>query len=362
MDSQEIILERGQNEIRVVFDEPVYERGVKEKTTDFDLEVSPMGAGQCLHITSDTADPRDGFCGAGSFIQRFAPYPLDALSYAGSRCPEISCIILLTFNCHFVQNFLIPSIVANTTLPYEIIIVYNGAATDLSLFERFNLIQSETGCVSKAYNTGVAAAKGRYIALFHDDCMVTSPGWHQPMIAAIDRGAFATSTESLYNPHFALEYLKGSPLLMPKANYEFIGGHDEFYFAGIEDLDFSYRIQLQGYTVKKVTIPYRHFRGMSTVILLSGRAEEVRTLFGYCVIPESAIEKWKARYMGSSETQAMIQAVNRENLQYFRMKWSMSAHGDTVMNRESLNPGTYPALSNIRTTYQQWLLKQFSIG
>lgn len=321
-----------------------------------------MGAGQCLHITSDTADPRDGFCGAGSFIQRFAPYPLDALSYAGSRCPEISCIILLTFNCHFVQNFLIPSIVANTTLPYEIIIVYNGAATDLSLFERFNLIQSETGCVSKAYNTGVAAAKGRYIALFHDDCMVTSPGWHQPMIAAIDRGAFATSTESLYNPHFALEYLKGSPLLMPKANYEFIGGHDEFYFAGIEDLDFSYRIQLQGYTVKKVTIPYRHFRGMSTVILLSGRAEEVRTLFGYCVIPESAIEKWKARYMGSSETQAMIQAVNRENLQYFRMKWSMSAHGDTVMNRESLNPGTYPALSNIRTTYQQWLLKQFSIG
>src|SRR5690606_40042314 len=98
----------------------------------------------------------------------------------------------------------------------------------------------------------------------------------EPMIEAIDNGAFATSTEMVYHAHFSLEYLKGMPLLMLKANYELIGGHDEFYFAGIEDLDFSYRIQLRGKVLKKVSTPYRHFRGMSTVILLSDESSADR--------------------------------------------------------------------------------------
>ena len=354
------ISHNGQNEITHAFDAKVYDSCLVHKTAAYRLEITAQEEGQLLQVKSYTPDINEGFCKAGSFIQHLDPYFLESLPYSRSPEPVISCIILLTFNCHYVQNFLIPSIIAYTTIPYEIIVVYNGIATDLTPFKNFNLIHSETGCVSKAYNKGVAAANGRYISIFHDDCLVTSSGWHEPMIEAIDNGAFATSTEMVYHPHFSLEYLKGTPLLMTKANYEFIGGHDEFYFAGIEDLDFSYRIQLRGKFLKKVSTPYRHFRGMSTVILLSDEPAEMRALFGYCLVPENAIEKWKTRCMGSCLTQEMMQAVNCENLHYFKVKRSMSAHSDKLTNVRSVSIEQYPALSNIRDTYKEWLSKKFS--
>lgn len=360
MFSSETVSNREQNKIIYTFNEVVYDNTIDYRTESFHLKVMPKEEGQSLHIESYTSNPKEGFCRAGCFIQQFDPFEFDLLSYSKPARPVISCIILLTFNSHFVQNFLIPSIIAYTTIPYEIIIVYNGSATNLIPFKNFNLIYSQTGCVSKAYNKGVAAANGRYISIFHDDCLVTSSDWHQPMIAAINRGAFATSTESVYNPHFNLEFLKGTPLLMTKANYELIGGHDEFFFAGIEDLDFSYRIQSRGYVLKKTKTPYRHFCGMSTVILLSDKTEELRTLFGYCLVPKNTIEKWKTRYMGLSEIQITMQAVYRENLNYFIEKMSRTTHSDKLTNVQSLAIEHYPALSNIRNTYQEWLLRKFS--
>ena len=340
------------------FNEVIYDDCIDHQTRSFHLKITNEDSGQLLYITSYTKNTEQGFCEAGAFIQKLAPYDINILSYSKSDEPVISCIILLTFNCFFVQNFLIPSIISHTTVPYEIIIVYNGIATDLTAFDNFNLIESETGCVSKAYNKGVAAAKGKFIAIFHDDCLITTHSWHQPMLAAINDGAFATSTESVYNPHFKFDFLKGTPLVLSKANYEFIGGHDEFYFAGIEDMDFSYRIQHKGYSVKRIAIPYRHFNGMSTVILLAGDSTLMRILFGYCLIPEHIIEKWKTRLMNSSETQDMMQAVHGENLRYFQNK----LQSDELLNSKSLTIGQYPAFYNIRLTYQNWLIQQFSSG
>lgn len=359
MFSSETVSNREQNKIIYTFNEVVYDSTIDHRTESFHLKVMPKEEGQSLHIESYTSNPKEGFCRAGCFIQKLDPFDFDVLSYSKPAQPVISCIILLTFNSHFVQNFLIPSIIAYTTIPYEIIIVYNGSATNLIPFKNFNLIYSQTGCVSKAYNKGVAAANGRYISIFHDDCLVTSSDWHQPMIEAINRGAFATSTESVYNPHIDLEFLKGTPLLMTKSNYELIGGHDEFFFAGIEDLDFSYRIQLRGYLLKKIKTPYRHFCGMSTVILFSDNTEGMRTLFGYCLVPKDTIEKWKTTLMGTPETQRRIQAVYRENLKYFTDKISMSGYSCKLTNVQSLSIDKYPALSNIRNTYQEWLVKKF---
>ncbi|CAN5115435.1 hypothetical protein BH09BAC6_BH09BAC6_07630 [soil metagenome] len=347
------------NEFIYAFDEVVYDSCIDYNSADFHLNISEGGKGQLLKITSFTPNPEDGFCKAGCFLQHIDPFKTDTTVYSPAAEPVVSCIILLTFNCYFVQHFLIPSIIAHTALPFEIIIVYNGIATDLSAFKNFRLIASETGCVSKGYNKGVAAAKGEFIAIFHDDCMVTAANWHQPMIEAIAAGAFATSTESVYNPHFNLEFLKGTPLLMTRANYELIGGHDEFFFAGIEDLDFSYRIQLKGYSVKKVTMPYRHFNGMSTVILLADDTEAIRKLFGYCLIPENVIERWKTRFMNSPETLTLMHAVHGENLNYFKNKRSLPVNSERLTTSQPLTAEQYPALYNIRNTYQQWLLKQF---
>jgi hypothetical protein len=347
------------DEISYAFDEAVYAHGMEHRTRFFDLEVTSGGDGQLLRVRSHTPDPVEGFCRAGCFIQKFDPCFWDASSRRESSEPVISCIILLTFNCYFVRHFLIPSIVACTTVPYEIIVVYNGVATDLSPFDPYTVIQSETGCVSKGYNKGVAAARGRFVAIFHDDCLVMSPGWHQPMTEALEKGAFATSTESVYHPPLDLTYLKGTPLVMTKAGYALIGGHDEFFFGGIEDLEFSFRIQSKGYTIKRINTAYRHFRGMSTVILLSGRAGEMRTLFGYCLIPEDTIERWKTRYAGAPEIRGMMQDVNRENLLYFQQKCMGQAPPAGTPAARSPDPARYPALSHIRTRYRQWLLEKF---
>ncbi len=348
------------NEITYAFDEAIYGDAINHTCADFYLNISNQENGQLLHVISQTPNPAEGFCKAGCFIQGLNYNDIDLAKYSKSEPPLISCIILLTFNCFFVEHFLIPSIIANTTEPYEIIIVYNGIATDLGPFKNFTLIQSETGCVSKGYNNGVAAAKGRYVAIFHDDCLVTTNQWHKPMIAALEQGAFAVSTEGVYNPHFGFEFLKGTPLLLTKENYQLIGGHDEFFFAGIEDFDFSHRIQSGGHSIKKIDIPYRHFNGMSTVILLSDDTTAMRILFGYCLIPENVIEKWKNRLMSAPETLNLMLAVHQENLNYFSSKKSLPINTGEITSPQQPSHGEYPALFNIRKTYQEWLAKQFS--
>ncbi len=106
-------------------------------------------------------------------------------------------------------------------------------------------------------------------------------------------------------------------------------------------------------------MPYRHFNGMSTVILLSDDTSLMRTLFGYCLIPENVIERWKNRLMGAAETLSLMLAVHQENLNYFSSKKSLSTNAGEITSLQQPTPGEYPALFNIRKTYQEWLAKQF---
>jgi len=353
-------LVRSPNQIDIAFDEVVYDRDENCRLSEFTIRLDNRNGGQRLQVTSHTANPEHGFCMAGARLQQleynnFVPVS-DRIT---SEKPLISCIILLTFNAPFVKNFLLPSIASNTTAPYEIIIVYNGVNTDLSIFSEYKVVSSETGCVSKAYNTGVAHAKGTYIAIFHDDCLLCSPGWQQKMINALAGGTMAVSTESVFNSSFELEFLKGTPLFMRKDDYDRAGGHDEFFFAGIEDLDFSYRMRRAGNNLKTVDFPYRHFNGMSTVILLAAEPEMMRLLFGYCLVPEPVIERWKMRLMNQPETSRMMYAVHGENLAYMMMKSALPDNGCNLTNVQVLTSEQYPALYKIKKTYQDWLTTKF---
>ncbi|WP_299311541.1 glycosyltransferase [uncultured Aquimarina sp.] len=345
------------NHIEYIFLETIYAKDVNHRTKDFHLKITTIKEIQKLEIYSFTEKPKDGFCLAGCYIQDIPDQKSDVY-YEHTDNPLVSCIILLTFNDKFVHNFLIPSILANTTIAYEIIIVYNGSNVNLELFKDFTIIESETGCVSKAYNIGVAKAKGKYIALFHDDCLVTSYQWHDLMLGELRKETFAVSTEVVYNETFDFDFLKGTPLVMTKEDYKTIGGHDEFYFAGIEDVDFSYQMIKKGWKIKKVIMPYRHFNGMSTVILLNDQPEVIKTLFGYCLIPEKVIEKWKTQVMSFSEIILLIQQVNGENLKYFNKKNTFLSD-EKKQYKASLTAPDFPALFSIRKVYKEWLEKQF---
>lgn len=348
---------------RMVFEleDFIYPNVIDHKTEAFHLKITNNNSAQQLEIISFTSDPKQGFCQAGSYVQNFPTSVLPILEYSVSKEPLVSCIILLTFNDKFVSNFLIPSIIANTTVPYEIIIVYNGVNSNLELFRDFTVVNSETGCVSKGYNTGVAKAKGKYVAIFHDDCLITQYQWHDVMLQALQEGHFAASPESYYNEMFQFNFLKGTPLVLSKDNYESMGGHDELFFAGIEDIDFSYRILRKGYSIKEVSMPYVHFNGMSTVILLNNQSEAIKIVFGYCLIPESAIAKWKTRIMNSLEIQTLIQQVNAENLKYFRWKSESVSEIEGMKYTEIFTEKEFPALFSIRQSYQEWLFGPVSV-
>ncbi|WP_405206494.1 glycosyltransferase family 2 protein [Aquimarina sp. LLG6339-5] len=346
------------NHKEYTFLEPIYAKDVNHQTKDFHLKITTSREIQKLEIRSFTKKPEDGFCLAGCYIQDIADHNQDT-HYVHTDEPLISCIILLTFNDKFVHNFLIPSILGNTTIPYEIIVVYNGSNVNLELFKDFTIIQSETGCVSKAYNIGVTKAKGKYIALFHDDCLITKYQWHHLMLGKLQKETFAVSTEVVYNEMFDFDFLKGTPLVMTKKDYHTVGGHDEFYFAGIEDVDFSYQMIKRGWKIEKVTMPYRHFNGMSTVILLNDQPELMKTLFGYCLIPENVIEHWKTKVMSFSEIILLIQQVNGENLTYFNKKNTFVSEEEKQQYTASLTAADFPALFSIRKVYKEWLEKQF---
>lgn len=349
------------NHIEYTFVQPIYSKEANYQTKDFHLKITTLNAQQKLEVLSFTKKPEDGFCLAGSYIQKIPDRNLN-IKYAKASEPLLSCIILLTFNDKFVHHFLIPSILANTTVPYEIIIVYNGSHVNLELFKKFTVVKSETGCVSKAYNKGVLEAKGKYIALFHDDCLIEQFQWHDLMLAKLQKGTFAVSTEIVYNSMYDFYFLKGTPLVMSKENYEAVGGHDAFYFAGIEDVDFSYKMIKKGHKIDKISMPYRHFNGMSTVILLNENPELIKTLFGYCLIPEKAIEDWKTQAMHASEIMVLIQDVNGENLKYFNQKNDFNSDEEKKKYTASLTATDFPALFSIRKNYKEWLEKQFRVA
>jgi glycosyltransferase involved in cell wall biosynthesis len=351
------------NQLTCVFDEPVFASCFYQRSPDYDLKVEPSAGGQRLQVISYTSNPNEGFCKAGCFIQK--------LNYNGENrpfnsrpdSPTVSCIILMTFNDLFVRQFLIPSIVANTSIPYEIIVVYNGAGADLACFDGIKVIESETGCVSKAYNKGVAAARGKFIAIFHDDSLVISPNWHERMIEAIDEHKYyAVSTESVFNSMVNIEFLKGTPLFMEKTNYEKLGGHDELMFMGFEDLDFSYRIQRKGFRIKKISIPYRHFDGMSTVILCSeSPAAAARLLFGYCLLPQNVISKWRTKLLNDSESEEWMYALSREWSIYGMRKLGLPPDSDNSANIKAMEWAVQrcPVISQVREKYEKFLKRRF---
>jgi hypothetical protein len=338
------------------FEDRIYPTEMDRKTDAFHLTLTNGNSRQRLEVVSLTSDPASGFCGAGRYVQNWAPAVLPVPEYRASPKPLVSCVILLTFNDNFVFNFLIPSIIANTTVPYEIIIVCNGVNLDLQQFKDFTVVTSETGCVSKGYNAGVAKAEGKYVAIFHDDCIVRQYQWHDVLLRALEEGHFAASPESQFYEVFQFHFLKGTPLIISKDNYERLGGHDELFFAGIEDIDFSYRILRKGHSLKQVSMPYTHFNGMSTVILLNNQSTTIKTAFGYCLIPESAIAKWKTRFMTSVEIRTLLRQVNAENLKYFRQKCESASDMENRTYSEVFTEKEFPALFSIKKAYQDWLL------
>ena len=224
-----------------------------------------------------------------------APYPEVGAPAARAAAPLVSCSIVVNHNALFVREQLIPSLFANTRAqPFEVVLVHNGATDSEALLAAFGGVRCASGAVSVAYNAGAALARGRYLAFFHDDCMVDDERWLEKCTAALDRGAAAVAAEfrrleridSVEVP--PLPVAKCVPLVIPAEGFAAAGRFDEFHYLGYEDLDLTLRLAQLGKRVEAVDLRMRHFDGMSSVLKycpLPGLA----ALFALTAVPRAAI-------------------------------------------------------------------------
>ncbi len=217
------------------------------------------------------------------------PYAMEEV--APATAPEVSCIVVVNENLPFVREQLLPSLAANSRRPAEVIPVYNGAAQPGAAG-----IRSEWGAVAAGYNAGAKAARGRYLAFFHDDVIVDDPAWIDTCVAALEAGAGAVTPEHRRLQSVAgiavppLPVAKCVPLVMRAEDFRAAGGFDEFHYVGYEDLDFSLELARRGLRLAAVKIATRHFSGMSSTLKycpLPGLA----TLYALAALPPAAIRR-----------------------------------------------------------------------
>ena len=275
-----------------------------------------VGPGNVLNIKGKTEGDVDAL--VHHFFAQLNNYPTyfdyDYSSFVNSEKPIISCIILLTCNDLFVINHLIPSIIKNSGgYPIEIITVFNGFGCDLGAFKRFELIESDFLWVSRAYNQGVKSARGEYVAIFHDDCILDDKEWIQKAIYTLNNDIYAMTGE-LKNGT-----AKCTPLVMRKKDYWQLGGFDEFYFSGNEDRDFSYTLYSNGKKIME-NINSIHFQGVSTILLLSSNYEDFKKAISYNILPLNVLKTLNEFYLNQAFNKG-VKVLMAKYMLYFNDKF-----------------------------------------
>jgi len=256
------------------------------------LEIG-AGAGDAWQLRAPAEALKAFFADLNGFR---APYPAQPLGDGGAA-PLMSCVIVVNENVPFVREQLVPSLRANSPRhPIEIVLVYNGSAREDPALGALRSVRSGWSAVAAAYNAGARAARGEYLALFHDDCVMDDPLWMDKCIGALEGGAGAVAGEFRRMDSIAgtavppLSVAKCVPLVMRKQAYFAAGGFDEFHYVGYEDLDFTLALAQRGMKVAAADLRLRHFGGMSSTLKYCA-VPGLAALYAMTALPAGAIRQ-----------------------------------------------------------------------
>jgi GT2 family glycosyltransferase len=209
--------------------------------------------------------------------------------------PLVAIIILNWNGKNYLEQFL-PSVLASTYLPLNIVLADNASTDDSIVFVRTHYPQitiitlSQNFGFAKGYNEALKKVKADYYVLLNSDVAVSS-GWIEPIIALMEKdraiGAcqpkiLMQSNKSMFEYAGAaggwIDYLgypfargrifdvceedkgqyqtnekifwaSGAAFFISTNAYHAMGGFDEYFFAHQEEIDLCWRLQLAGYSI-----------------------------------------------------------------------------------------------------------------
>ncbi|WP_456325889.1 glycosyltransferase, partial [Desulfonauticus submarinus] len=222
-------------------------------------------------------------------------------------------IVIVTYNSLNDIKPCLHSILTNTRLPYEVIIIDNASKDGTVDYlksikaENIRIILNEQNLgFARAVNQGINIAKGDYIVLLNPDTIVT-PHWAERMMAHFKKDVGAVGPVSNYvagqqnlkihveinslpkkininqvaeklarkNNGKSLEtkLLIGFCLMTKKEVLNKVGLLDEDFFLGSEDLEFCWRLRQKGYKLIVATDTFIYHKGHASFNTVSKREE-----------------------------------------------------------------------------------------
>ncbi|MBI2419143.1 MAG: glycosyltransferase [Ignavibacteriales bacterium] len=214
-----------------------------------------------------------------------------------STRPRVSVFILCFNKAAYTKKCLESLYQYTTAALFEVIAIDNGSTDETAeLLEHYAGLHNNFSFVRNTENKGFARgnnqaaqlAAGEYFLLLNNDTEL-SEGWLEPLIKTLDTDAFAAAVgskllfpdgtiqhagvgivqdESLEFPIYPKHVFYGLPADAPNANvarsmqavtaacmlvraktYNELGGLDEAFWNGYEDMDFCFRIRQQGFKI-----------------------------------------------------------------------------------------------------------------
>ena len=184
-----------------------------------------------------------------------------------NQIPEVSVVIPAYNAASTISDQLIALTVQVDAPPFEVIVANNRSTDDTAaIAESFSdqlelrIVPafSEQG-VNYARNTGIASARGLYIALLDADDRAQEHTirslWstlHKNPELGIVGGILSTRDPQSYKletPQRYLPYAPGCIMAFRREVYEAIGGFDESFIGGHDEVDFCWRAQHAGFGI-----------------------------------------------------------------------------------------------------------------
>ncbi len=206
-------------------------------------------------------------------------------------------IIVITLNTPQLTRECLESVIQNTSVPYELVVVNNSRAGKirrcLERFPNIRILQNRKNLgFARAANQGALAARAPCLCFLNSDALVPA-GWLERLLKATRlprAGAVGPAVQEGFGPPpwplarrpvtpenvtladrilrrraprrpATVPFLHGYCLLIPKQVFAKVGLFDEGYFFGGEDTDYSLRLRLAGYRLVRLPDLYVHHHG-----------------------------------------------------------------------------------------------------